>query len=173
MVSSLPDDMQGLSRWAETWSPYLRPHCDSQQVTWEHHWKSINPHSWIVRKKLPCLQHHIITPDNLTFIYFCLLLCLSLSFPPFLTLPPLWDSLSWLLDYVTGASWILFWGTCFICTQELFWSASGFLRHLCVLCQWMFTTTWAASPVASYKQRHLLLSSETSRCTCFTVLVVC
>lgn len=108
-ASSLPDDMQGLSRWAETWSPYPGLHCDSQQVTREHHWKSISPCSLIVRKKLPCLQHHIISQDNLTFIYFCLFLSSSLSFPPSLTLSPLWDVLAgWLFGRLCNRSWLDF-----------------------------------------------------------------
>lgn len=131
-ASSLPDDMQGLSRWAETWSPYPGLHCDSQQVTREHHWKSISPCSLIVRKKLPCLQHHIISQDNLTFIYFCLFLSSSSSFPPSLTLSPLRDVLAdCLVDYVTGAGWILFWGTCLICIQKAllinFWVLKAFV----------------------------------------------
>lgn len=101
-ASSIPDDTQGLSRWAETWSPFRRLHCDSQQVSPEHHWKSISLCSLIARKRLPCLQHHIMSQDSMTFIYFCFFLPSSS-----ITLS---CGMCKLTRGLCNRSWILFWG---------------------------------------------------------------
>lgn len=145
-VSSLPDDMQGLSRWAETWSPFRGPHCDSQQVTGEHHWKSMSLCSLIVGKKLPCLQHPIISQDSMTFIYLGFFLSSSFS-----TLSPLWDVLAgWLLDYVTRAGRILFGGTCLICIQKAFLINLRELKAFVCLISLNVCLSVSVSPVVSY-----------------------
>lgn len=85
----LPDDTRGLSRGAETWSPFREPRCDSQRVTGERHWKSMSLCSLIVGKKLPCSRRHIIGQGGATFIYLDFFLSSSFS-----TLSPLWDVLA-------------------------------------------------------------------------------
>lgn len=88
-ASSLPDDTRGLSRGAETWSPFREPRCDSQRVAGERHWKSMSLCSLIVGKKLPSLRRHIIGQGGATFIYLDFFLSSSFS-----TLSPLWDVLA-------------------------------------------------------------------------------
>lgn len=173
-ASSLPDDIQGLSRWAETWSPYPGPHCDSQQVTREHHWKSISPCSLIVRKKLPCLQHHIISQDNLTFIYFCLFLSSPLSFSPSLTLSPLWDVLAgWLFGRLRNRSRLVFYfeGPVWYVYRKLFLINFRVLKAFVCLISVNVRLTGSSSTVVSYQQRTRARFCPllTTRCNCSTV----